>query len=269
MAKVVKIYYLKNTIEVEKVHITRRRGDVKNSLKKLKTTKAMELVNERHCEDKLRRTMNNNFSPGDWHLVLTYSKAFSSLSKDDRAKALRSFFGKMKRRYKKLGHEFKWITVTEYKNGNPHHHIVINEIPEINVKNMVTELWKYGRPHFTPLDKSGDYAGLAYYFIKETRKTFRNDSYPHKQRYTCSRNMDIPVPKVKKVSGSRFVKDPKSFKGYFVVPDSVRQGVCQFNGYTYQYYTMAKLGSPIGDYERAADDSDQFIQLELWDLMGG
>ena len=64
------------TIEVERYYTNRygqrgqRRGD-----KVKPTPEEMLRINNKIAEKKLRRILNANFEPGDYHLVLSYAKA--------------------------------------------------------------------------------------------------------------------------------------------------------------------------------------------------
>lgn len=143
------------------------------------------------------------------------------------------------------GQPFKYIVTTEYgKRGGVHHHLIINTID--GTTQIVNKAWKCGRPHFTPLDDTGDYKDLAEYLIKETAERFREPDNPMKTRYSCSRNLERPKPVVEKVHAKRWAHEPKSVKGYYIVKDSVVNGFNPVTGHEYQYYTMAKLGGDSG-----------------------
>lgn len=92
----------------------------------------------------------------------------------------------------------------------------------------------------TQLDDTGDYIKLAEYFIKETCKEKIGGREKGKQSYSCSRNLIIPEPKVEKIKARDFIEDPKPVRGYYIIKDSVVNGISPF-GYKFQYYTMAKM----------------------------
>ena len=211
------------------------------------TPEEVHRYNEKIAEQKLRWLLNANFHPGDYHVVLTYKKD-QRPEAEKCMKLVRSFLGKVKRRYKKEGYDLKWVLVTEYQNKAIHHHLVCNACP-LTMK-FITECWPHGRPHFTPLDESNDYAALANYLIKETRKTYKDERAPHKQRYTHSRgNIVIPEPKIEIIKAEIWRAEPKAPKGWYVVKDSIRDGISSMTGYPYQSYTIARLGAPPGDYD--------------------
>lgn len=211
------------------------------------TPQEVHRYNEKIAEQKLRWLLNANFHPGDYHVVLTYKKD-QRPEAEECMKLVRSFLGKIKRRYKKEGYDFKWVLVTEYMNKAIHHHLVCNTCP-LTMK-FITECWPHGRPHYTPLDESNDYAALAHYLIKETRKTYKDERAPHKQRYTHSRgNIVIPEPKIEIIKAESWRAEPKAPKGWYVVKDSIREGISEMTGFPYQHYTLARLGAPPGEYD--------------------
>jgi hypothetical protein len=172
------IYHVGNAIEVEKVHSGRYGKRVAVSEKIKPTSEAMEKVNRRKRETKLRRLIQNNFTGEDWHLVLTYRK--DKRPDVEQAKdILKSFHAKMKRRYQKSGEEYKWICVTEYRTAAIHHHLVINNTKDL--MKILRECWPHGHVNLTPLDENGDVLELAQYLLKETRDTKRKSKYNLKQ----------------------------------------------------------------------------------------
>lgn len=172
--------------------------------------------NDRIAEKKLARLLNANFYPADYHMTLTYAKVVSPA---EAKKELDNFLIRLRRRYKKLGKELKFVAVTEYENHRIHHHLVINFIPA----EILVEQWKAGHVRLTALDQSRNYTMLAKYLIKETRKTFRKADNMTKCRYRCSRNMVHPVVMRQEVKLSSIMEEPKAFKGYILDEDSVRR----------------------------------------------
>lgn len=170
-------YYVGNSIEVEKVHSGRYGKRVPVSEKYRPTSESAQKVNYRNKVKKLRRLIMNNFTEDDYHLVLTYRKE----NRPDLRTAkelLKSFHGKMKRRYAKAGIEYKWICVTEYRTAAIHHHLIIPDAPEL-VK-LLKESWPHGHINLTPIYGDMEVEGLAEYFLKETRDTRQKATYAKK-----------------------------------------------------------------------------------------
>lgn len=240
--------YLKKTwryrdhIEIRKYHTSRYgvKGE-KRSPKEKPTEASVKAANERNAVRKLTRLLINNFDAGDWHLTLTYRPECRPDPEGAR-KTLGKFFARMRRAYRKLGAELKYIAVTEWSGKSIHHHIVVNDAPGFS--KIISEAWEYGGKHMTPLYPDHDYDGLAQYLVKETGKTFRDETSPYKQRYTCSRNLEKPEETVEVIKAAEWRRAPSVSRslqaaGYVLDKESVFEGVDIF-GYPYLEYTMVK-----------------------------
>lgn len=231
-----KTYYLKNTIQVEKGHLTRRK-DYTHSKKQNPTPEQMRQYNENQAARKLNRKISANFGAGDYHVVLTYKPENRVPEKESRSE-LKKFLSNLRCDYRKAGEELKYIITTEWRHSAIHHHLIINRIS--GTTEMIRKRWTKGRPRMTPLDDTGDYMKLAEYFVKETQRERVNGREKGKQSYSCSRNLIIPKPKVEKIYARDFKDEPKPIKGYYIIKESVVNGITPF-GYKFQYYTMAKI----------------------------
>ena len=101
-------------------------GKGKRAAKTQPTREAVMRNNDRVAVKKLARLMNANFFPGDWHLTLTYEG--DAPSQAQAKKCISDFKNHMRRECRKIGKEFKFIEVTEYKNHRIHHHMLVNYI---------------------------------------------------------------------------------------------------------------------------------------------
>ena len=234
-----KIIVAGNIIEVEKYH-TARYGikGIRPAKKSRPTPEQMQKVNERNAIKRLRRLINANFDPGDYHTVLTYRRD-ERPGPDEAKKQLSRFIAGLRRDYRKAEKELRYITVTEYKGKAIHHHLVINRIESTD--KLVSARWPFGRPHNTLLDDAGEYGDLAAYLVKETQSSFREAGNPNKLRYSCSRNLIKPKEIVKVIQGNEWKKEPKPVKGYEIIKDSVTEGISEHTGYGYQYYMMRRI----------------------------
>lgn len=244
-----KTYYLKNIIQVEKGFSVRRGNHNSHNRKQNPTPEQMKIYNENVAARKLNRKIAANFGPGDYHVVLTYARD-KRLTEEDSRKELRKFLNNLKRDYQKAGEELKYIMTTEWRHSAIHHHLIINHIR--GSTEMIRKRWNRGRPRFTPLDDTGDYIKLAEYFIKETKNEKLNGREKGKQSYSCSRNLIIPKPKVERIKAKDFIDDPKPIKDYYIIKDSVVNGVSPF-GFKYQYYTMAKKPGVLANTNTPGD----------------
>jgi hypothetical protein len=228
-----------------------------------KTREQMQDANMRQAARHLARKLNANFRPGDWHVTLTYSGKVPPTPEEAR-RCLDEFIKELKKRYRKAGHVFKWVVVTEYKRTKRiHHHLIISDInagEKETTARMVRELWsRHGSPKFVALYDNGEYSKLADYLIKETDRTFRESREKGKQRYRCSRNLTDPKPETtpREVKGMQragvspvptpWKQEPKTRPGYYIIPDSLCNGIDKM-GYPYQRYTMVKLNPTDEDW---------------------
>lgn len=232
-----KIWIFRHYIEIEKGYSGRRGNHKSHKGRTNPTPEQMKVYNQNQAARKLNRKICANFGLGDYHIVLTY-KPENRLPPDEAKKALKRFLNNLRKDYRKAGSELKYIITTEWRYTAIHHHIIINRIR--GTTEMVRRRWTSGRPRFTPLDDTGDYIKLAEYFVKETSKKKIEGKEKGRQSYSCSRNLIIPQPKIKRIHAKDFVDEPKPIKGYYIVKDSLVNGVTPF-GRKYQYYKMAKL----------------------------
>lgn len=217
------------TIEVTKSYTKRIGVKIKKDREK-PTAEEMEKVNQMNAERTLRLKINANFGVDDPFITLTYRKDERPTPKQAK-KNIKKVIDSLRKEFKKLGADLKYINVTEYKNKAIHHHLLINHIEGQDVSKMVRRLWKFGRPDFKYLDDTGQYKDLAAYLIKETSKTYKENDGGHKQRYSCSRNLTMPTPKTEIIKkAQRWAADPKPIKGYYIDKDTVYNGIDPFTG---------------------------------------
>lgn len=195
-------------------------------------------INRANAISKLTRKLNANFNDNDFHIVLTYRRE-ERPGCEQAKENLKKFFRKLRNIYRKAGHELKYIHVTEYARKSIHHHVVINGFE--GCVSIIKNLWSFGRVHFTPLDSTGQYRKLAEYLIKETDKTFREKNGGQMQRYTPSKNIITPEPKIEKIMAKSWTSEPKAIKGYYIDEESIYNGVNPFNGGLIQKYTLIRL----------------------------
>lgn len=215
-----------------------------------KSPEEIQKANMKQAAKRLARLINANFRPGDVHVTLTYRKE-NRPDPQEAQKNLEDFRKAMRKKYRKAGKELRWIAVTEYKSKAIHHHMIINNINDgvFTTMDYIRELWKgRGSPKFVQLYDDAEYTQLADYLIKETEKTFRDPDSPVKQRYSCSRNLAQPkvTRKDKKIKGD-WEQEPKPREGYYIVKDSLYNGVDKL-GYPYQSYIMVKLDPKEEDW---------------------
>ena len=243
--------YFKTTVdagatrEVTKSY-TKRIGAKARGKRAKPTKEEIEKINQMNAERTLRLKINANFGVDDQFITLTYKKG-TRPDQETAKKNIKKLIDNLRKAYRKMETELKWICVTEYLNKAIHHHLLINHIEGQNVSKVVRSLWKFGRPNFTPLDDTGQYKDLAAYLIKETSKTYKAKDGERKQRYSCSRNLVMPVPKTETIKkAKKWLPDPQPIKGYYVDKDTIYNGIDPFTGREYQKYTLVRLSGSIG-----------------------
>lgn len=243
------IYRAGATIDIVKCYTSRvRKGDGVGWKKK--TPEEIQEANRRQAEKKLNRLINANFRPGDLHVILTYTKENRPDQKEAQ-KRLKWFLDTMRKRYRKIGKEFRYIAATEYKSKSIHHHVILNSVNDgkETSADYIRKTWKgQGHPKFVQLYDDAEYEQLSNYIIKETDRTFRDLDSPVKQRYSRSRNLVQPKVSKRDVKSKKgWEKDPQPWKGYYIKKDSLYNGEDKL-GYEYQSYTMVKLDPTDEDW---------------------
>lgn len=233
------------TIEITKSY-TKRVGVKRRGKKQKPSPEEIDKVNQMNAERTLRLKINANFGQDDPFVTLTYPKD-KRPTPDQAKKDIKKVIDGLRKEFKKLGVDLKWVCVTEYQNKAIHHHLIVNHIKNVDVSKMIRTLWKFGRPKFEYLDDTGQYKKLAAYLIKETSKTYKAKDGERKQRYSCSRNLIMPVSKTEIIrKAKKWMPDPKPIKGYYIDQDTVYNGVDPFTGMAYQKYTMISLSGSSG-----------------------
>lgn len=244
-----KIYDMGWVVQVEKYHPGNYGAPgVERAPKRKRTPEEVARQNHRNRVRKVQRLIIANFHKGDWHLILTYRKDLRPATVQEAKGVLKKFLDDMRKAYKKAGYPFKYICVTERgRKGACHHHLIIEDIAnlELNTKNLVMKFWDRGRGRFSPLYLEGEFECLAEYITKEETKEEGQGC-----SYSRSRNLIVPKPKKEIIRRKTWRKNPKPKKGYYIVPDSVVNGINPVTGYPYQRYTMRKYAPEEGTHER-------------------
>lgn len=225
--------------EVYKYHTYRYNSKKRpRNEKQNKTSECQQKVNQRKAQKHLRRIINNNFVDGDLFLTLTYNDV--SVSSECAKKSMANFLRRLKYCYNKFGQPLKYIAVTEYKNKRIHHHIIINNVSDVDIK-TINDLWGVGYVRCTVLNSKGDYSKLAEYLIKETSKTYNQPDRIYAKRWNQSQNLVMPEVKKSIIRSETWNRLPaKQTNGYILMPESVQSGFTD-DGYPFMFYAMIKI----------------------------
>lgn len=213
----------------------------KNSI----TKETVQKVNDRNAIKNLERLINANFDENSFHDTLTYSQ---SIEPEEAKRILKNFLTRVRREMKKQSLDFKWVVATEYKNQRIHHHMITNAPAE-----LIRKKWKEHGHAFTSQfwEDGQDYSQLADYIIKHTSDLFREENSPFGARYQRSRNLIIPEVRVEEVSERvLFDDEPKPWKGYQIIKDSIRRYTHPITGLDYVEYKMIAEDEPRKRYAK-------------------
>lgn len=212
----------------------------KRGKKQKRTPEDVRRQNERNRWRRIQRLILTNFKEGDWHLILKYRPGERPEDYLTAKAHRKKFLDKMRETYKKAGIPFKWIAVTERgKKGQVlHHHLVIEDIRRegIDTVQLVKRLWPYGNEFFVSLYEDGEYEKLAEYIVKAETKEEGGWC-----TYSRSRNLVPPKKTVETVRRRSWRDPPVAPRGWYIVKDSIYNGLNPVTGYPYQHYTMKKL----------------------------
>lgn len=235
--------WIRNKVEVAKHYDTR--GGAPGMPRKKKRERTPEEVARqnawRRCRD-LRRLIELNFGPGDWHITLT-CRPEERPSAQEAPKRIREFRNLLRSAYKKKGWIFKYLITCETgERGAVHWHMIINDMHDgkDSTAALVRKLWTLGRVYFSPLDGSGDYAALAEYIVKESSRRIERGKTGEKLSYMASRNLIRPVERTEKVNAKSWRKQPKIKEGWELVPGTLVNGINKYTGLPYQHYTVRR-----------------------------
>lgn len=224
------------TVEISRYYTYRfhKKGE-KRKKKENPTSEAQKKGNDRRAERDLTRLMNANFSDGDYLVTMDYLPKFRPKDSREMQEHMKKFWRGLRKEFWKRGQELKYIHVMEVgKRGARHHHFLIPEI-ELSV---IRELWPYGGIHVDPLHTDGQYRKIAAYFVKYWKRTIETEGGLMGKRWYSSRNLKRPVIIKRVISAGWFRHEAKVRKGYYLDAESVRSGVCEYNGYEYFSYTL-------------------------------
>lgn len=225
-------------IFVDRYHSPRYPGKPSERGKKIADTKqAQELVNVRKTYREVATMIDASFSPGDFHIVLTYEYGKRPATPELAQKDLREWMNELRKQAKKVGIVIKYVMGTEIgSHGGLHHHVIINKIS----RDWICDLWPHGQVRFgRSLDDTGEWSKLASYIVKCKIQWKKNGCKG--RAWSSSRNLTRPEPEITIISNRQtYRKEPRPKKGYYIDKQKTRQGTHEVTGYPYLSYVMVK-----------------------------
>ena len=76
-------------------------------------------------------------------------------------------------------------------------------------------------------------------------KTPDEENKLRESRYSCSRNLKIPVAEVKTYKRKTWSDEPKPPKGYYLDKETYHEGINPVTGYKYRRYILIRLNRRI------------------------
>lgn len=214
----------------------------KRNAKKNETPDRIKRSNLRKAETALRRLMNANFKDGDFLLTLDFCKVKKPADSKEMQSEISNFLRRLKTRFKKLKKDLKYIYVKEIgSRGGRHIHMLL---PRCDTE-IIRESWRAGGIHIAPLYSGGQYAAIAEYFIKYSRKTEETEGALIGRRWTSSKNLVKPKVTKRKCKRDTFSTHIKVKAGYYIDQDSIKHGVSELTGYEYYSYTLLKINPQV------------------------
>lgn len=220
----------------------------KRAPKKKATPEQIKKQNQWRKETYVHRLIRANFDTDDYLFTLKWPRG-DRPTLDEVVKAWDHFRDAMRRVYKKNNIPFKWIHRIEIgKRGGRHIHVIVSNIPGVNMTKLVSQKWKPGSINCTPMYEQGNFKALAEYMtkplpdeIKGQLSLFETEKQKAFRKYSASRNLTKPIEE-KKVYTRRTVRKiieegPKPTPGFYIDKNSIVIGVNQFTGYSYIRYT--------------------------------
>ena len=216
------------------------------------TKEQIKKQNQWNKTKRLDRKIRANFTEGQCtYITLTYRQDLRPEDSDAFKKDRRVLLDRLRREYQKAGIPFKWISRAEIgKRGAAHLHLLVNDIPGVNMLALVAKYWDKGRPMLKPADDLNS-GKLAEYFTKLSSDEIKGQTtwMTKKEQkmitsYSCSRNLVEPEPDVRRCTKrtvEKMVRDGiEPTPGYSVIPESVIYGTNPFTGYSYLHYKEIK-----------------------------
>ncbi len=232
-----KVYEFPNAVEVEEYHSARFGAPGQERAEKAKPTpEQMEKVNQWKREKTCRHKLRTYFHEHDYFATLTYEKDKRPETMEQACRHFRAFISRVKRRFKKVGQELRWIRNIEVGTKNGWHiHMAINRIPGIDL--ILTECWQYGYVDIKLLRRFREFAKVAAYLTK----TPKTDNRLREANYSSSRNMPVPEPKKKTYRHWRTWKEPRVKEGWYLDKESLVEGINPVTGYPFRHYTLLRM----------------------------
>lgn len=211
-----------------------------------KTDAQAKKANEKSRARRMQRLFLANFTKGDLHVIMNFLPGKEPETYEEARKGLRDFLRRLRRYYNKRGHELKCVAVTERgkRKAALHHHLVINSIDDNNLCTMpaIMACWDGGKVSSSSMYEDGNFEKLAEYILKAGGKEENCGA-----AYYRSRNLKEPEPeRILKIGN--VPTEQKAPEGWYVVKDSVEEGINPYSQKRYQRYLLRR-NTPVREQD--------------------
>ncbi|MCD7882498.1 MAG: hypothetical protein LUI87_02150 [Lachnospiraceae bacterium] len=203
--------------------------------RKKATPEQIKKQNQYNRERKVKWMIWDHFDVNDWLVTWTYRKDERPPDMNTAKKDFKKAIEKVKKEYKKRGHELKWIRNIEVGTRNSWHvHLIINSFD--GSAPIIKDAWEHGGTDFKLLYADGEFRELASYISKtpETGAGLKETSLSH------SRNLPIKEREKKVYLHWKTWKKVRIPKGWHLDKDTLQEGVNPVTGYAYRTYTLIR-----------------------------
>lgn len=194
------------------------------------TSEQQKAINKRIASQKRLWLICQYFSRDDYFLTFTYRRSERPDNIDDAMKLMSKALQKLARVLKRKGIKLSYFHVCERgERGGVHHHVLIkNRFPIGDLFNA--DIWEHGKIVFEEVYSKG-VVKLAEYFVK-------GDSEVSEKKYSQSRDLITPKPKVEVIKSDGWLDVPRGKKGYDLV--NLVDGRTEYGGDIYQGYMLVR-----------------------------
>ena len=198
------------------------------------TSDIQKALNERHSRENLTWTIHANFDKSSMAVSLTYDDGCYPETEERFEKDVRNYIAKLKRLYKKIGAELKYIVIKAFgESGRCHLHIIISGGAD---RDTVESLWEYGRTNADRLQfNECGVVDLSRYLAGQRRVGAR--------RWSGSKNLVKPVEKVNEHTYSK-----RELKAIWDAGNPHRFFAERYNGYWLSEFPEVKKNTINGSY---------------------
>lgn len=245
-------------LEVEIYPVFRKAG--KRSGRAKPTSEVRARLNDRNAERQLVRLLNANFTAKDLELHLTYEDGNMPADEGEARRDIKNYLRRVKRLYKRLGVELKYIYVIEGGDGKRwHFHITL--LGGVD-RDALEAAWGYGYANCRRLQfNENGVEGLAKYITKQFRLDSEEGRAAYERRWSCSKNLQRPEPKERDGRFSqRQVRElatvevesrepfERLYPGYYLSRVTATEN--QVNGGYYMHLRLYRVGTDLAGRRR-------------------